>query len=221
MKDKIIYTAVLDLAFGQAGTSGSDHTLRIKYQDPNTTAIIAPPKGTEASVLEYVFEAELTNFSGEKIDLTTLKSPYDLEWSLITTANNEIPEGQMKLTEADTKGLVLYTEKNKNDELNLSKTSNIVICRTKTGLDINQIYILQAKLKWRGSKEDKEILTSYFPIALKKEIDKKPKKNEEGQPDYEKEETTIGHDKDGNEIKLLKSVYCDYIDIKGPDRIVY
>lgn len=231
MKDKITYTAVLDLAFGQAGTSGSDHTLRIKYQDPNTTAIVAPPEGTDATVAEYVFEAELTNFSGEKIDLTTLKSPYDLEWSLITTANNEIPEGQTKLTEADTKGLVLYTEKNENDELNLSETSNTVTCRTKTGLDINQIYILQAKLKWRSSKKEdeeieedeevEEILTSYFPIALKKEIDKKPEKNEEDQPDYEKEETVIGYDKDGNEIKLLKSVYYDYIDIKGPDRIVY
>jgi hypothetical protein len=60
-----------------------------------------------------------------------------LEWSLITTANNEIPEGQIKLTEADTKGLVLYTEKNENDDLILSKTSNIVTCRTKADLDIN------------------------------------------------------------------------------------
>lgn len=213
MKDKITYTAVLDLAFGQAGTSGSDHTLRIKYEDPNITGIVAPPKGIDANVLEYKFEAELTNFSGERIDLNSVNN-YELEWSLITTKDNEKYDGDIK-KESETKGLLLYTHKNENDQLVLANNSNAVVCRTQLALNIEQIYILQAKLKWRGTAEegDKEILTSYFPIVLKKDIT-----NNKGK---EQIEDIKQYDEDGNEIILTRHYYHDYIDIKGPDRVVY
>lgn len=150
-KDGITYTATKQLLFGPSGTSGSDHTLIIEYDEPNINGITvlrenAPPLDSEDRKTFYNLRARLYNYEGQEIDFNSVND-YELTWEWYDT---------------------YYTTKEPGLKINKDKVE-VPYKRTidlTSSLNIHQLYILQVSLKWRGN----ETLVAYFPIALKRYI---------------------------------------------------
>lgn len=149
-KDGITYTATKQLLFGPSGTSGTDHTLIIEYDEPNINGITVD--GGDKTF--YNLRARLYNYEGQEVDFNSVND-YELEWSWYQNTGSDLVLADYKETdEAGNENVILY-----------KKVINLT-----SKLNINQLYILQVSLKWRGN----QTLTTYFPIALKKYISDQP-----------------------------------------------
>lgn len=148
VKDKITYTATKSLVFGPSGTSGSDHTLIIDFDEENVNAIdIGHPDKTYYNII-----ARLYDYSGKEVEFAGVDC--NIEWSWYKKHGVGVEEGL--------KGY--YEELDGLYQPNDSYVNKKCISILKDKITINDLYILQAKLTWRGDQN----LIAYFPIPLRK-----------------------------------------------------
>lgn len=161
VKDKITYTATKQLRFGPSGTSGSDHTLIIEFDEPNINAIEIG--GTKTY---YNLRARLYNYEGQEINFDDVND-YTLTWDWYKIDNKSTGDGFNALQNHYEDGNYVATGVPYRKALELNNN-----------IDINELHILQVTLTWRGSQS----LIAYFPIPLKAYIksDDENKKYEYG-----------------------------------------
>ncbi len=147
VKDKITYTATKTLVFGPSGTSGADHTLVIDFDEENVNAIdVGNPDKSHYNII-----ARLYDYSGKEVEFAGVDC--SIEWSWYKKTGDGL-------------GDVLtgyYEEIDGRQQPNDSYVNKKSI-ETNANLDINELYILQAKLTWRGDQN----LIAYFPVPLRK-----------------------------------------------------
>lgn len=143
VKDKITYTATKELTFGPAGTTGTDATFILDFDNGVTAVTLGedPPK--------TVVTARLYDYENNEIDI----SNYDIQWSW---KNSLTAIGKPELIEhynysSDGENVIKYKQelKVKSDV----SESNI----------INNFHILQATLSGWGDYE----LVAYLPIPIR------------------------------------------------------
>lgn len=183
VKDKITYTAVKELTFGPAGTSGSDYTLILDFDD-GFTAI--PFLGTEflkdgkpdedkvktALVQEsYGITARLYDFENKEINFENDVSNFTIEWDFYTAPTEKaltLSSGWKTIREVDEEDPTKEIITKIDDETGCKQRLNVDYSK----LDINTLYIIRAMLKWRGEQpiEDTgitpQVLTAYLSIPI-------------------------------------------------------
>lgn len=136
-KDGITYHAVKELTFGQSGTSGTDWTFVLDF-DNNTNAIIP-----SSAIDEIGVTARLYNSCGQEEDIVKK----EIVWSFLDPIDSE-----QDRTIANSKISILTNQ----------TTPNKVTLACNTDLNIQDLYILKATIKDWGDYE----LTAYLPIPL-------------------------------------------------------
>ena len=142
-KDGVNYHAIKELSFGQSGTSGTDWTFAIDF-DQTFNAILIGEKDVEYSVTASLYDS-----SGKLEDI----SNKTIDWKFVdplNTSNDLSNVDRMKLE------LQSVTVEGKNQP----HRKKIVL---KNNLTINDLIILKATIKDWGDYE----LTAFLPIALR------------------------------------------------------
>ena len=153
IKDGVTYTATKQLYFGQSGTSGSQYTFVLQF-DEDVTAIPRVDESLgdnfDTSIVKsdgYGVTAYLYDYNNKLIELNELEDP-KVEWSWYD---------QTGLCTNESGGLEITTPLNASD---FNRQINY-INNLPSSIDMNKLYILQAKLKWGSAS-----LTAYLPIPL-------------------------------------------------------
>lgn len=140
-KDGIVYTAIKDFTFGQAGTNGTDCTLvidMVAHESLNNKVFTAIRSGVRD---KYIFKAQLYDNEGKEV---TNFNNCTWTWKFMTgsTVNN------VALTDPT---MELYTEKFYK-QLSVNTTNSIM----------NNLIILQVTLSGWGDYD----LTAYYPVPI-------------------------------------------------------
>lgn len=140
-KDGIVYTAIKDFTFGQAGTNGTDCTLvidMVAHESLNNKVFTAIRSGVRD---KYIFKAQLYNNEGKEV---TNFNNCTWTWKFMTgsTVNN------IALTDPT---MEPYTEKFYK-QLSVNTTNSIM----------NNLIILQVTLSGWGDYD----LTAYYPVPI-------------------------------------------------------
>lgn len=153
IKDGATYTATKQLYFGQSGTSGSQYTFVLQFDED----VVAIPRvdsslGEEfdTSIVKsdgYGVTAYLYDYNNKVVELNELENP-EVEWSWYT---------QNGLCVNESGGLTIEIPNNASDFNRCIKYYE----NLPSNVDMNKLYILQAKLKWGSTS-----LTAYLPIPL-------------------------------------------------------
>lgn len=146
IKDGLLYSATKDLQFGQSGTSGTAFTFRLNFEDGINCLTLKDLQGNHLggkSESEVEVKAYLYDQDGQSIDI----SDQEINWSWFKATGDNI----------------IIVDKNKKDSRLLS---------FKSSLEIDELYILQAKLpKWRKTSNENEQdaydLVAYLPIPIR------------------------------------------------------
>ena len=184
VKDKITYTAVKELTFGPAGTSGSDYTLILDFDD-GFTAI--PFLGTEflkdekpdadkvksALVQEsYGITARLYDFENKEINFENDVSNFTIEWDFYTAPADDqaltLSSGWKTVRKVDEEDPTKEIITKIDDETGCKQRLNVDYSK----LDIDTLYIIRATLRWRGEQPVEgteitpQVLTAYLSIPI-------------------------------------------------------
>lgn len=158
-KDGITYTATKKLYFGTSGTSGSEYTLVLQF-DEDVVGIPRVGKDENGKLIDFDTSIVKSNGYGVTAYL------YDYNNKLVEDNDAEAIitwswYNQPGLCTDDNGPLVITQAENSSYFNRIIQYKTINGERDPSSIDLNKLYILQAHLEWGGHN-----LTAYLPIPL-------------------------------------------------------
>lgn len=172
LKDGMSYVSQKELTFGTAGTTGTDVTFVIDF-DNNQTAVTVDDQPNDNNEDSYGLSARLYNQDNEEVYLydveynssvgeddpryktKKLKDLYKITWEWYSCPSKDLKNG--------IDGLKIEYEKDTGSQCKLIKTIDSTNEKNLL-LNMNQMYVIKATLKGFGDYP----LTTYLPIPLRK-----------------------------------------------------